>query len=106
MGDLSWMQSLSSLVCLAVSTVSHCTKGRDQTQDDKSISISSSFCSVTYGFSSGHSLDHPDTLLHLNYVVPWESVPSLDLQMTQKTGFFSTTNQVNTSNPDLQGYQG
>lgn len=51
MGDLSWKQSLGSLACLAVSMVSHCTKGRDQTQDDKSVSVPSSSCSVTYNFS-------------------------------------------------------
>lgn len=39
---------------------------------------------------AGNSLDHPDSLLHLNHIVP-----TLDLQMTQKIAFFPTTNQVN-----------
>lgn len=42
---------------------------------------------------AGNSLDHPDSLLHLNHIVP-----TLDLQMTQKIAFFPTTNQVNTPN--------
>lgn len=44
---------------------------------------------VTYRYSSGNSLDHPDSLLHLNHVVPWEPCTHLECPNDPENCFLS-----------------